>query len=233
MKIASVLICLIACINGIHAQVFTIKDGSVNTGSGMFYDSGGKDGKYSGGENFVLTVNAGSENRNLVMKFTKFTLADGDWLSVYDGNSTDATQIDIFSNKNPLSGDLKASNSSLTFVFHSEQGNSAEGWIAQIMPKDDKESHSSSNFHAEEGVVLIYSLTGLRSNSDAMKLEELLQAQEYVIDSEVHFELQNIYVNALSEDNAYRIKDLLLSGKAELEYSISIDFVRAVQISQH
>jgi len=233
MKVVAVILFVIACICEMQAQVFTIKDGTVKSGSGMFYDSGGKDGKYSGGENFVFTINRDSEKQNLIMNFTKFSLSEGDWLAVYDGENTDAAQIDVFSNKNSLTGELKASNSALTFVFHSEPGNSAEGWVAQIMPLDEKPVGSNADFHAEEGVVLIYSLKGLKSESDGFLMEQMLAKQEYVIDSEVHFELQNIYVNALSEDYAYRIKDLLLSEKAELRYSISIDFVRAVQIGQH
>jgi len=227
MKIASLLICLIACINGIHAQVFTIKDGSVNTGSGMFYDSGGKDGKYSGGENFVLTVNAGSENRNLVMNFTKFTLAEGDWLSVYDGNSTDAAQIDIFSNKNPLNGDLKASNSALTFVFHSESGNLGDGWEAYILSDTKSSQHTLLKGHSEGGVLLIYSLRGLKNENDAEFLNSQLMKLDYVHNSEVHFLDENIFVTVSSEEYTFKIKDFILSLESELGYKISIDFLRS------
>jgi hypothetical protein len=233
MKVVAVILFVIACICEMQAQVFTIKDGTVKSGSGMFYDSGGKDGKYSGGENFVFTINRDSEKQNLIMNFTKFSLSEGDWLAVYDGENTDAAQIDVFSNKNSLTGELKASNSALTFVFHSEPGNSAEGWVAQIMPLDEKPVGSNADFHAEEGVVLIYSLKGLKSESDGFLMEQMLAKQEYVIDSEVHMKQENLYVNCHDDSYAFKIKDLIVEFQHTLGYEISIDFMRSVEVAGH
>ena len=109
---------------------FLISDGpTVNTCSGNFYDSGGQDGDYTPGDNFVYTICPDGPDLRVILEFSLFAITnDGQTqMSIYDGNSTDpANLIDSFTGnlaQNPelefLAADDDNTSGCLTIQFNS------------------------------------------------------------------------------------------------------------------
>lgn len=221
MKIIAIFVLAIVCFSNLYAQNFNIEDGHIKAMSGMFYDSGGRDGKYLGGEDYIWTIENSLNQTPFAVRFEQFLLAEGDWLAVYNGESIDSPLIDIFSNNNPASGSINANGSALTFVFHSEQGNSAAGWVAKI--ESGKKSLNKS-----DGIVLRYKISGIKSKEDGKRLCEKIKSLDYVLNSEIFVAKQSLYVTTLSEEYTYKIKDFIIDMNPELGGSIEIDFIGTV-----
>ncbi|QTY26137.1 choice-of-anchor L domain-containing protein [Flavobacterium sp. CS20] len=122
---------------------FLISDGPVvNTCSGNFFDSGGQDGNYTAGENFVYTICPDGPNLQTILEFTAFTLAnDGvDEMTIYDADTADPNAVlGTFSGTlagNPELNLIVATNANpsgcLTVVFTSNTFFNAPGWEAAI-----------------------------------------------------------------------------------------------------
>ena len=123
-----------------------MQNGTVNTCSGNFYDSGGPGFNYGENENFVYTICPDDPNLISVIEFIDFqTHSSGvDVLNIYDGDDTTAPQINQLtgSEVDQAVGDspiqLSASDPDenpsgcLTFEFISDYFIESDGWEANI-----------------------------------------------------------------------------------------------------
>ena len=121
--------------NYIHvAESILMQNGSVTTCSGIFYDSGGANSNYDNNLNYTMTFYPGTEGAMVSVNFTQFNTESGyDYLYIYDGTSTSATQIGRYDGTTSP-GTVMATNSSgaLTFRFTSDSGVTAAGWVATV-----------------------------------------------------------------------------------------------------
>ena len=115
--------------------------GSVTTNSATFYDSGGANSNYGNNQNYTITIYPSTSGSKIQAVFSSFNTESGyDYLYIYDGTSTSATQIGQYSGTTSP-GTVIATNSSgaLTFRFTSDSGLNYAGWaatITAITPKD-------------------------------------------------------------------------------------------------
>ena len=121
--------------NYIHvAESITMQSGTVTTCSGLFYDSGGPDANYSNNLDLTMTFYPGSEGAKVKVVFSEFnTESNYDFLYIYDGTSTSATQIGQYSGTTSP-GTVTASNDdgALTFRFTSDYSVNKTGWVATV-----------------------------------------------------------------------------------------------------
>lgn len=110
---------------------YNMNNTSVSTCDANFYDSGGPAGQYNHNENFVKTFT--SDNSNcLQVEFTSFSTQSGkDTLTIFDGSSTSATRIGVWSGstKPPR---IISTTGSLTFRFKTDGSNRSNGWAAIV-----------------------------------------------------------------------------------------------------
>jgi subtilisin-like proprotein convertase family protein len=100
------------------------------TCSGTFYDSGGANNNYGNNQNYTVTFCSGN-GQPIYLNFTAFNLQSGfDFLLIYAGNSTAATQIGTYSATSP--GTVVSANGCITFRFVSNNNNTNPGWSAII-----------------------------------------------------------------------------------------------------
>lgn len=118
----------------LSAQSYPITNGSINTCSGTFTDSGGSTGVYGPNENLTYTICPGSQGGNTRLSFSSMELKLGDDLCFYDGNSIDAPLIACASNYTTPNFDIQATNQTgcLTTVFVSNSSLQNDGWEATI-----------------------------------------------------------------------------------------------------
>ena len=121
--------------NYIHVrESHNMQNGTVTTCNAMFYDNGGPEGNYGNNKTFTMTFMPGNDNAVLQANFSEFSLEDGyDFLYIYDGTSTNATQIGRYTgSQNP--GVVTATNAegALTFRFESDWSQNSSGWAAAI-----------------------------------------------------------------------------------------------------
>ncbi|HET8838008.1 MAG TPA: PKD domain-containing protein, partial [Flavobacteriaceae bacterium] len=76
------------------SQDILMQDGTFNQCTGMFYDSGGPDAGYTE-DSYTLTLCPDSDMR-ISVEFTDFLMFSGDFLYVYDGDSTAAPLIGTY-----------------------------------------------------------------------------------------------------------------------------------------
>ena len=121
--------------NYIHvAESILMQNGSVTTCSGIFYDSGGANSNYGNNLNYTMTFYPGTEGAMVCVNFTQFSTESGyDYLYIYNGTSTDATQIGRYDGTTSP-GTVMATNEAgaLTFKFTSDSGLNAAGWVATV-----------------------------------------------------------------------------------------------------
>ena len=121
--------------NYIHvAESILMQNGSVTTCSGIFYDSGGANSNYGNNLNYTMTFYPGTEGAMVSVNFTQFNTESGyDYLYIYDGTSTSATQIGRYDGTSSP-GTVMATNSAgaLTFKFTSDSYVDAAGWVASV-----------------------------------------------------------------------------------------------------
>ena len=120
---------------GLTSEVFgqTYSPNSNNTYttcSGTFYDSGGANNNYGNNQNYTVTFCSGN-GQPIYLNFTAFNLQNGsDFLLIFAGNSTAATQIGTYSANSP--GTVISANGCITFQFVSNNSNTNNGWAAII-----------------------------------------------------------------------------------------------------
>lgn len=118
-------------------QTFTMGNGNVSACSGTFVDDGGAAGNYSSNANQTYTICSSNAGFNVELLFTAFDLESGffgpnDLLTIYDGNSTAASVIGVYSGNDLLNQTITATNGCLTFVFDSDGSIDLSGWAATI-----------------------------------------------------------------------------------------------------
>lgn len=115
-----------------NAQNYNMQNGSVNTCTGNFFDSGGNGGSYSNGEDFTATICSDTPGQNIQVVFSSFsTESCCDYLRIYDGPTTGSPLIGQYQGTTSP-GTVQASGSCLTFVFHSDGSIVSSGWAATI-----------------------------------------------------------------------------------------------------
>jgi len=144
MKNFTLTIILLFSFLSASAQDVIMQNGSTNTCSGFFYDSGGASANYGNDENFEYTICPDTTDAAIQIAFTAFgTQAafggnPADTLTVYDGDDTTAPVLDVLSGTGAAAfpGTIQASaaNTSgcLTFVFVSNGSGNTLGWAATI-----------------------------------------------------------------------------------------------------
>ena len=121
-----------------YSQEITMQNGTFNSCTGTFTDSGGASGNYGNDENFVITICPDASESIVVLNFTQFsTQFNSDVMTIYDGDSTSAPIKGTFSGANSP-GNVQASEASinptgcLTIAFTSNAAGNTTGWLADI-----------------------------------------------------------------------------------------------------
>ena len=126
----------------ITAQVYVIEDQvTINSCSGIFVDTGGETGMYSGNQSITYTICPESAGQLVQLEFTEFaTQAGADIMTIY--NAADA--LDPATSFGEFSGDTAAdspqfvaattdnTSGCITIVFTSNPGVNLAGWVANI-----------------------------------------------------------------------------------------------------
>ncbi|MBL7922924.1 MAG: gliding motility-associated C-terminal domain-containing protein [Bacteroidia bacterium] len=127
-----ILTLLLLTAGPLQAQVYTMGNGTVNTCSGFFYDSGGSGGDYFNNENYTLSICASTPGTCVRLNFTSFDLEPTfDEMMIYNGPSTAAPLIGTFTG-NVSPGLITGSSGCLTIVFTSDAIVRYTGWSAEI-----------------------------------------------------------------------------------------------------
>ena len=116
------------------AASYNMSNTTVTTCDALFYDSGGANGQYTNNLTYTMTFTPETEGAMISVTFTEFNTESGyDYLYIYDGTSTSATQIGQYDGSNNP-GTVTATNSdgALTFKFTSDSGVTADGWVATV-----------------------------------------------------------------------------------------------------
>jgi len=117
---------------------YLMTNGSSTTCSGIFYDSGGPNGKYQNNEDFTYTFYPGGGNSKTVVQFTYFDLeyqssCNYDWLKIYNGPNTSSTLIGKYcGTASPGTVASTHATGALTFQFHSDYSQTKNGWVANV-----------------------------------------------------------------------------------------------------
>lgn len=226
MKITLFTLGILLCIIGVNAQSFTMNNGSVTTCNGYFYDSGGSAGEYYSNSDLIYTVKNPQGQGELSVEFIEFALGDGDWLSVYEGQVDESSLIETYDKNNLMKTKLTTMKGSFVFVFHSDAVENGPGWKAVFScpgnPLPQPVVHDGS------AVILIYSVRGIKSQSDALLLDKHLKTLGLAIETSFNIEKENVWVTAADRALAGPIKDALLDTKNLLGYEISLDFETSI-----
>jgi len=113
----------------------TIENGSINTCSSSFFDTGGNFAAYNPNEDITYTICPDSPGSEVNINFSFFDVESGfDFLRVYEGTSTAGTLIGIYDNTNPPPTNITSSDASgcLTFRFTSDGIVQQNGWVSTI-----------------------------------------------------------------------------------------------------
>jgi PKD repeat protein len=116
---------------------YLMGENQIITCSGLFYDSGENE-NYGNDEDFVTTFFPSDTQDNILAEFLMFEVEYDencafDWLTIYDGSTTTAPVIGEYCGTDSP-GVVYANNAegALTFEFHSDENQTAPGWIARI-----------------------------------------------------------------------------------------------------
>lgn len=123
------------------SEIYNMQNGTYTTCNGLFFDSGGASGRYGNNENYTMTFVPATEGVMLQAEFVSFAVEPGyDFLDIYDGTSTSATQIGHYSGSDSP-GIVTATNAqgALTFRFTSDYSTTGEGWYALVTCLSDNE----------------------------------------------------------------------------------------------
>jgi PKD repeat protein len=111
---------------------------TVNTCTGLFYDSGGNSANYSNNQDITMTFVPGTLGAKMIVEFLMFDVeyqstCDYDWLKIYNGSSTTAPLMGTYCGTNSP-GTVTATNATgaLTFQFHSDYSETMQGWKALV-----------------------------------------------------------------------------------------------------
>ncbi len=129
-EVVAIIVCILSALG--NAQAYNMGNGTINTCSGSFYDSGGAGGNYANNQNFTYTICPNASGQCARVTFTAFNIeANYDFLSIYNGPSSASPLIGTYTgNTNP--GTITSTNGCLTFVFTSDISINSTGWAATI-----------------------------------------------------------------------------------------------------
>ncbi len=138
---------------------YLMQNGSFEVCSGLFWDSGGKDGHYQKYENFTLTFVPGVSGAKMLVDFKEFNVEDdyncnSDWLKIFDGPTTSSPLFGTYCGTNSP-GQVSATNTggSLTFQFHSDYSENRSGWKARIYCGMEQTLNINSGWNGISSVV--------------------------------------------------------------------------------
>ena len=115
-------------------SAYNMTSGTINTCDAIFYDDGGPNGNYGDNKNLTMTIMPNAPGGIVEVVFTSFNLENNwDFLYIFDGTSTSATQIGSYTGNNSP-GTVTATNpeGAITFRFESDGSVNASGWVATI-----------------------------------------------------------------------------------------------------
>jgi hypothetical protein len=118
----------------IPKNTITMANSTTESCEAIFTDSGGASANYSNEENYLLTIEPSTPGGRVSISFTSFELESGwDYLHIYDGATTSATEIATLTGSS-LPSDYTASTEGgeLTFKFTSDGFTNKAGWEATI-----------------------------------------------------------------------------------------------------
>ena len=116
------------------AEEYNMQSGTITTCSAMFYDDGGPNSNYNSNKDLVLTFLPDTPGGIIEVAFQSFDLESNyDFLYIFDGTSTSATQIGQYTGNNSP-GTVTATNAegALTFRFTSDVSVTKAGWAAGV-----------------------------------------------------------------------------------------------------
>lgn len=134
-------------------NIFNMVTGTQNVCDASFYDSGGSGSNYSNNSNITETF-CSTNSTCLEVVFTAFSTQNNrDTLTIFDGSSTSATRIGVWSG-NSLPPRITSSSGCLTFRFKSDGSTSGSGWAAIIscVPCPSAPSGSATYTHPTTGI---------------------------------------------------------------------------------
>ena len=116
------------------SESYNMQSGTITTCDAMFYDDGGPNANYTNNKDLTLTFLPATEGGIITVTFQSFeTESNWDFLYIYDGTSTSATQIGTYSGGD-TPGTVTATNAAgaLTFKFTSDSSVNKTGWAAHV-----------------------------------------------------------------------------------------------------
>ena len=116
------------------SEAYNMQNGTITTCNAMFYDDGGPGSNYGNNKDFTLTFMPDTPGGIIEVNFEEFATENNyDFLNIYDGTSTSATQIGQYCGNNSP-GTVTATNSegALTFRFTSDYSVNQAGWTAVV-----------------------------------------------------------------------------------------------------
>lgn len=89
-----------------HSQTYNMQNGTVNTCSGTFYDSGGNAGNYAASESFTMTFCPNTPGSYVQFDFTTWNVEGEPWdfMTIYNGTNTSGTIIGTYGDTSPVIG---------------------------------------------------------------------------------------------------------------------------------
>lgn len=115
-------------------EAYNMTNATVTTCDAMFYDDGGPNADYTSNKDLVMTFMPATEGGIIEVEFQSFDTENNyDFLYIYDGTSTSATQIGQYSGGD-TPGTVTATNAAgaLTFRFTSDSSVTKSGWAAHV-----------------------------------------------------------------------------------------------------
>lgn len=99
-----------------------------------WYDTGGLDNEYQSGENYTAIMCPDVDGDVITVTFLSFNTEEGyDYLEVFNGSSTEAPSLGVFSGAIEIGPFMSSSETGcLTFLFTSDGTVTAPGWEAEV-----------------------------------------------------------------------------------------------------
>ncbi len=114
-----------------------------------FYDTGGLNGPYQNNENVTTIVSPTNSTDRVKVLFESFNVESGfDYLTIYDGNTTNSNPLGSFTGNQLVGQTLTSSDDSgaLTFVFSSDGTVTNNGWVASVTCEAKPNCSTPTNF---------------------------------------------------------------------------------------
>ena len=116
-----------AVINIHPNQSFSASGSTVVSGIEGSFDDGSRAYNYSANKDYVYVINPEC-GAYITVNFSKFDLADGDYVEVFAGDETSTDLIATYDNTNLPNGSIKTPMGAITLKFHTDGHGEADGW---------------------------------------------------------------------------------------------------------